>query len=130
MKHQITHGSTRFFYDLPMYFIERYEPELTAWRENFREIGPVKSIVIREGYFSELSPNDELGAELIQVKLIGKICQMGVEVSPYRDRDEACIMRHCERMSRFGVASNAVLKEPERSWLPFMPTKVWDPPKL
>lgn len=109
---------------IPDYFLERYDDEIAAWASNFEKIGPVKAFVLREGYLADLSPNPEQGAQLIQVKLIAKMSRKGVEIAPFTPRDETLIALHCEKMTRAGVPSRAVLKEPERPWLPFMPDKL------
>ncbi len=123
----ITHGSTRFI-DLPEYFLERYAQELNSWAENIRRIGLVKSIVLKEGYLADLSPDPELGAQLIQVKLKCRPWTDGVEISPLEERDVAMIALHCDKMQKAGIPAKAVLQEPARPWLPFVPAKVWDPP--
>jgi hypothetical protein len=106
---------------IPDYFMVRYDDEIAAWAANFAKIGPVKSIVLREGHLSEVSPNEEQGAELLQVKLLAKMSRRGVEIGPLTERDERLIANHCAKMQRLRVDARAVLKEPERPWLPFMP---------
>jgi hypothetical protein len=106
---------------IPDYFMIRYDDEIVAWAANFAKIGPVKSIVLREGHLSEVSPNEEQGAELLQVRLLAKMSRRGVEIEPYTKRDEEVIARHCAKMQRLRVDARAVLREPERPWLPFMP---------
>jgi hypothetical protein len=133
----ITHGSVRFI-DIPEYFLERYAQEIDNWARHVKTIGLVKSIVLREGYLADLSPDPEQGAQLIQVKLK---CQpwyptphlrvsKGVEISPLEGRDATLIALHCEKMKAAGIPAKAVLQEPARPWLPFMPAKVWDPPQM
>jgi hypothetical protein len=109
---------------IPDYFMERYDREIALWAENFRKIGPVKSIVLREGYLADLSPNEERGAQLIQVKLIAKMSGRGVEIEPFTQRDETLIALHCEKLQKAGIPARVVLVEPERPWLPFMPRVV------
>ncbi len=108
---------------LPDWFVERYDDELRAWGANFSKIGPIKSIVLREGYFADLSPDAEQGAVLLGVKLIAEVSSRRdlVTVRPLGDQDEALIARHCEKMQRLGVWARAVLREPERPGVPFMP---------
>lgn len=108
---------------MPDWFVERYDDELSAWGANFRKIGPIKHIVLREGYFSDLSPNEEQGAVLYRVALIAEVSsgRDRVTVRPVGEQDEALIARHCEKMQRLGVPARAVLKEPERPGLPFLP---------
>lgn len=106
---------------IPDYFMERYDREIGLWAQNFAKIGPVKSIVLREGYLADLSPNEEQGAQLIQVKLIAKMSGRGVEIEPLTRRDETLIALHCEKLQGAGIPAGMVLIEPERPWLPFMP---------
>ena len=108
--------------DLPDYFLERYAEEFAAWARNLAKIGPVKSFVLREGPFADPSPNEEQGAELIQVRLLCKISRRhGVEIEPYSERDRRNIARHCEKMQRLNIPSRRFFEEPPRPWLPFMP---------
>lgn len=110
--------------DIPEYFLEKYDTEIAAWASNFEKIGPVKAFVLREGGLSDLSPNPEQGAVLIQVKLIAKLSRKGVEIKPATERDRTLIALHCEKLQRAGVPARAVLEEPARPWLPFMPSVV------
>ena len=119
----ITVGRVRFS-AIPDYFLDRYDGEIGAWADNFGKIGPVKSLVLREGYLADLSPDPELGAQLIQVKLIARLSRRGVEICPLTRRDEVLIALHCEKLMRAGLPARAFTAEPERPWLPFMPTKV------
>lgn len=107
---------------IPDYFLERYDDEIAAWAQNFAKIGPIKAIILREGNFADLSPNEEQGAELIQVRLLARMSGKGVEIEPFTHRDERLIANHCQKMQRHGVPARAILKEPPRPWLPFMPT--------
>lgn len=109
---------------IPDFFLERYDLEIAAWAANFEKIGPVKSFILREGYLADLSPDPEQGAVLIQVKLIAKMSRKGVEITPFTKRDETLIALHCEKLQRAGIPARAVLQEPARPWLPFMPTKL------
>jgi len=106
---------------IPEYFLERYDAEIAAWAQNFAKIGPVKSFVLREGTLADLSPDPEHGAVLIQVRLIAKMSRRGVEIEPKTPRDETLIALHCEKLQRAGVPARAVLVEPARPGLPFMP---------
>lgn len=119
----ITVGRVKFV-GVPDYFIERYDREIAAWAQNFAKIGPVKSFVLREGYLSDLSPDPEQGAQLIRVQLIAKLSRKGVEISPLSVRDLTLIALHCEKMIRANVPPNAIMQEPPRPWLPFVPAKV------
>ncbi len=109
---------------MPDWFVICYDDEISAWGANFRKIGPIKSIVLREGHFADLSPDPEQGAVLYGVKLIAEISSRRdrVTVRPLSEQDEALIARHCEKMTRLGVDPRMVLKEPERAGIPFMPT--------
>lgn len=109
---------------MPDYFVERYDDEISAWGANFSKIGPIKSIVLREGHFADLSPNPEQGAVLHGVKLIAEISSRRdrVTVRPLGEQDEALIARHCEKMQRLGVHPRALLKEPARPGIPILPT--------
>jgi hypothetical protein len=109
---------------IPDYFAERYNDEIEAWAANFSKIGPVKSVVLKEGPFADLSPDPEQGAVLLAVKLIAKMeRRVGrVTVSPLGERDEELIRKHCEKMARLNIHPRKFWKEPARPWLPFMPT--------
>ena len=120
MRELVSIGRVKFS-DIPDYFLERYDDEIAAWAQNFAKIGPVKAFVLREGHFADVSPNEEQGAELIQVKLIARLSRRGVEIEPLTERDCRNIARHCEKLRRLNVPARAVLVEPPRPWLPFMP---------
>jgi hypothetical protein len=109
---------------IPEFFVVRYDDEMQAWARNFGKVGPVKQFVLKEGPFADLSPNPEQGAVLIAVKLIAKMSEKAgkVEVSPLSERDEMLIAKHCEKMVRLNIHPRKFWKEPERPWLPFMPT--------
>lgn len=119
----ITHGSVRFV-DIPEYFLIRYAAEIDAWARNVRKIGLVKSIVLREGNQSDLSPNPEYGAQLIQVKLMCRPFRGGIEVLPLEPRDKELIAKHCEKLEAARIPAGAVLVEPPRPFIPFMPDKI------
>lgn len=114
------------FEKIPDYFAERYNDEIEAWGRNFGKVGPIKSIVLKEGPFSDLSPDPEQGAVLIQVKLIAKMEKLRerVTVSPLSERDEELIRKHCDKMVRLNIHPRKFWKEPERPWLPFTPSVV------
>lgn len=111
---------------LPDYFVERYDDELLAWGANFRKIGPIKTVVLKEGYHADLSPNAENGAILLAVRLVAEVSSRRdrVTVRPLGEQDEALIARHCEKMIRLGIPANAVLREPARPGIPFLPRVV------
>jgi hypothetical protein len=114
---------------IPDYFMVRYDDEIAAWARMWNDLDMhdndpnqrIKSFILREGYFSKKSPDEEQGRELVQVKLLGRMSRRGVEIEPYRKRDEMMIAAHCRKLQRLGVHPRAVLKEPERPGLPFMP---------
>jgi hypothetical protein len=108
---------------IPDYFVERYNAELCAWGANFSKVGPVKAIILREGQFADPSPDEEQGAVLLQVRLLARYERLKdrMTVEPYTGQDEMLIARHCEKMTRLKVHPRALLVEPERPWLPFMP---------
>ena len=130
---QIRHGNVRFV-DLPDYFLRRYCGEINRWAENVRKIGLVKTIVLNEGVFSELSPEPEYGAVLLGVRLecrpwVGMLDQqIGIEIGPLEEADRVVIARHVEKMERLGVRAEDLVVEPPRVGMPFMPARVWDPP--
>ncbi len=108
---------------MPDYFVSRYEDELLAWGANFSKIGPIKTIVLREGRFSDPSPNEEQGAVLLGVRLVAEVSARRdrVVVRPLGEQDEALISRHCEKMERCGVGAKDVLFEPARPGIPILP---------
>ena len=111
------------FERIPDYFVERYMEEIEAWAANFSKIGPVKSIVLKEGHFADSSPNPEQGAVLLGVKLIAKMEKWAdkVTISPHSEQDEEVIQKHCRKMQGLGVKSRLFFKEPIRPGLPFLP---------
>lgn len=112
------------FIDIPEYFLIRYTKEINAWAENIRKIGLVKGFVLREGHLSDLSPDPEQGAQLIQVKLKCRPWSKGVEILPYSERDKKLIRDHCKKLQDAGLPADAFTQEPERPWLPFMPDRI------
>lgn len=111
---------------MPEYFVLRYQSELRQWAANLRKIGTTKHIVLREGSLAELSPNELMGAELVQVTLKCKIervrgDELEIVVSAADEEQERRIARHCEKMQRNRIPAGAVLVEPERPFVPFMP---------
>ena len=69
-------GAVSAVFNLPEYFVARYSYELREWGRNLKKIGLVKTIVLREGTLSDLSPDPEIGAVLLGVKLQAKIERM------------------------------------------------------
>ena len=111
---------------LPEYFVLRYQAELREWARNFKKIGTIKHIMLREGSLADLSPDEMLGAELVQVTLKCKIERVrGDEIelvaSALDEEQERRIRKHCEKMQRNKIPAGAVLVEPERPFVPFMP---------
>lgn len=123
MTSTITCGPVRFI-DIPEYFLEKYTEEIDAWARNVRKVGLVKSFILREGALADLSPDPEHGAVLLQVKLMCRPWRGGVEILPLEERDRTLIALHCEKLERAKVPARAVLVEPPRPWLPFMPDKI------
>lgn len=124
-------GQVKWVFDgtLPEYFVLRYQSELRAWANNFKAIGLKKHIVLREGTLSDLSPNEELGAVLIQVELKATIERLKGDnlqlvASASTERDKELIAKHCEKMIGAGIPPLAALVEPERSGIPFFPDKI------
>jgi hypothetical protein len=116
----ITHDSVRFI-DLPQWFLTRYQHHFRDWSKNIREIGLVHQWYLKEGYLSDLSPDPELGAQLIEVKLKCLPWSGGVEISPLEERDRALIAKHVEKMEKAGIPPDVILQEPARPGVPFMP---------
>ena len=108
---------------IPDFFIERYNEEICAWAANFSKIGPVKTIVLKEGPFSDLSPAEDQGAVLLGVRLIARMERLRdrVTVRPAGERDEAIIARHVRKLMALGIGPRMFWKEPPRPGLPFMP---------
>jgi hypothetical protein len=114
---------------VPEYFQLRYQDELRAWAHNLPKIGLTKHIVLREGTFSDLSPDEDLGAVLIQVTLKARIerhkgDEIEIVVSAEDEEQQRRIARHCEKLERNKVPARMVLVEPERPGVPFMPDRV------
>jgi hypothetical protein len=112
---------------VPEYFVLRYQTELRQWANNLKKIGVTKHIVLREGVLSDPSPNEEQGAQLIQVTLKCKMERIAgdevqIVVSAADEEQERRIRKHCEKMQRKGIPPGAVLVEPERPFVPFMPS--------
>lgn len=108
------------FEKIPEYFVVRYDADMIAWATKFREIGPVKTVVLKEGYFSDPSPDPELGPQLLAVRLLARMerNRTRVTITPLTDMDEAMIRKHCEKLMRLGIGPQSVLPEPERSFTP------------
>jgi len=120
-------GAVRAVFDLPDYFVQRYGLELREWGRNFSQIGLVKTIVLREGNLSDMSPDPEQGAVLLGVKLQARIermkgDEMQIVISPMREQDERVIANHVQKMTSVGIRPRAELVEPPRPGMPFMPT--------
>lgn len=130
-KHSRTTKAARWVFDgtVPDYFVQRYQDELRAWAANLKQIGLTKHIILREGVFSDMSPDEELGAQLIQVELKAKIeridnDELRIVVSASDDEHERRIKKHCEKLQRKKIPAGMVLVEPPRAGVPFMPDRV------
>lgn len=111
---------------VPEYFVLRYQLELREWARNLKKIGTTKHIVLREGSLADMSPDDELGAVLVQVTLKVRVeriqgDELRLVVSAADEEQELRIAKHCEKMERNRIPAGAVLVEPERPFVPFMP---------
>ena len=119
-------GAIRAEFNLPEYFVHRYGLELREWGRNFARIGPVKTIVLREGTLSDMSPAEDQGAVLRGVKLKAKIerlknDEMLIVISPDSEQDERIVRNHVQKMTQAGISAIASLVEPPRPGMPFMP---------
>lgn len=111
---------------VPEYFVLRYQGELRAWAANLKKIGTTKHIILREGSLADLSPDEELGAELVQVALKCRLegrrgDEFQIVVSAADEEQDRRIARHCEKMERNKIPALVELVEPERPYMPFMP---------
>lgn len=107
---------------LPSYFLERYWEEFGAWAKNFLKVGPIKSIVLKEGPFADPSPDHEMGPVLLQVKIRARtISKTEIMIEPETERDERLIRDHCQKLQHYGVRSRHFWKEAPRLWIPGMP---------
>jgi hypothetical protein len=111
---------------VPEYFQLRYQDELRAWAHNLKKIGLVKHIILREGNQSDLSPDPDLGAVLIQVELKARFersrgDEIEIVVSAADEEQQRRIFKHCEKLQGAGIPPGMVLVEPERPGMPFMP---------
>ena len=130
--------------DIPDWFLRRYQSEFAAWAANFRKIGiselvefarptawaalphgdpsiGVKSIMLKEGGLADASPDEEAGAKMICVFLLGKQSRAGIEIMPLTRDDRDLIYAHVDKMQRARVDPDMRLAEPVRPGLPFMP---------
>lgn len=115
------------FLGISDYFIERYGFELREWGRNLARIGLRKHIILREGTLSDLSPNPEQGAVLLRVSLVADVerhknGEIKLLIKPETEQDDMLIRKHCEKLQKMGIAAIAQLVEPERPWIPFVPT--------
>ena len=131
--------------DIPDWFLRRYQSEFAAWAANFRKIGiselvefarptawaalphgdpsiGVKSFMLKEGGLADPSPDEEAGAAVICVFLLGKRSRAGIEIMPLTRDDRDLIRAHVDKMQRARVDPDVRLHEPVRPGLPFMPT--------
>lgn len=120
-------GAIRAEFELPEYFVKRYGVELREWGRNMAKIGMVKTIVLREGTLSDISPAEDQGAVLRGVKLKAeKVRQKNDEIylliSCETEADERIMRNHVQKMTGRGIPAVAELVEPIRPGMPFMPT--------
>lgn len=120
-------GAVRAEFKLPEYFVKRYGLELREWGRNMGKIGMVKTIVLREGTLSDISPAEDQGAVLRGVKLKAeKVRQKNDEIylliSCASEADERIMRNHVQKMTSRGIPAVAELVEPIRPGMPFMPT--------
>lgn len=125
-------GQINAVFNLPEYFVERYGYELREWGRNLKKIGLVKTIVLREGTLSDLSPDPEIGAVLLGVKLEAKIERLENDVlrlviSAASEQDERTIANHVQKMTQVGIPAKAVLVEPPRPGMPAFPNIIGAP---
>src|SRR5271157_625267 len=104
---------------------------------NARERLPAntKRIILREGYFGDISQDEEMGPVIRRVTLRakvlatawqmvgGKLAQVATEIRimPHTPEDERLIARHCEKMDRLGVDPVKRLIAPPAAGIPFLP---------
>src|SRR5580658_1039507 len=85
-------------------------------QSNHREGLPAntKRIILREGYFGDVSPNEEMGPVIRRVTLRAKVLSTAwqlvggalrrvateIRIMPHTREDERLIARHCEEMAR------------------------------
>lgn len=126
-------GAVTAEFDLPEYFVQRYGLELREWGRNLKKIGLVKTVVLREGTLSDISPDPEIGAVLLGVKLQAKIerlanDEMRLLISPATEQDERTIANHVQKMTKVGIPARASLVEPPRPGMPAFPNIIGAPP--
>jgi hypothetical protein len=129
--------------NIPDYFLTRYEREFAVWAMNWHKIGiselapiarpgavlrfgddpqvGVKAFVLAEGGLADPSPDEEQGAELKTVFILGRKHSRGIDIEPLTELDKKMIRQHVDKMVGAGVPARARLKEPPRPGLPFMP---------
>jgi hypothetical protein len=120
-------GRARAEFNLPEYFVKRYGLELREWGRNLKQIGLTKTIVLREGTLSDISPAEDQGAVLRGVKLKAEIerlkgDEMRLIISCATEADERIMRNHVQKMTSRGIPAVAELVEPVRPGMPFMPT--------
>lgn len=125
-------GAVAAVFNLPEFFVLRYGAELRAWGQNLSKIGLEKTIVLREGTLSDLSPDPEIGAVLLGVKLKAKIerlknDELRLEISPATEQDERTIANHVQKMTEVGIKPFANLVEPPRPGMPAFPNIIGAP---
>lgn len=120
-------GAIRAEFKLPEYFVKRYGLELHEWGRNMAKLGMSKTVVLREGTLSDISPAEDQGAVLRGVVLKAeKVRQKNDEIylliSCATEADERIMRNHVQKMTGRGIPAVAELVEPVRPGMPFMPT--------
>lgn len=133
------------FERLPDYFIRAHAEEIGEWgrnmgainRQNAAEGLPpnTKRVILREGYFADVSPNPEMGPVIRRVTLRCEVRRSGmtlrnglpvnvaieIAIFPHGDADEAMIRNHCQKMVGLGVSPEKRLVAPPAAGIPFLP---------
>lgn len=133
------------FERLPEYFIRAHSEEIGAWGANMGEINRqnaaeglppnTKRVILREGYFADVSPDPEMGPVIRRVTLRAEVRRSGmtirggrpvniaieIAIMPHTEDDERLIRRHCEKMTKLGVDPGKRLVAPPAAGIPFLP---------
>jgi len=94
-----------------------------------------KRIILREGYFGDVSPNEDVGPVIRRVTLRARVMSTAwkivggalrqvaekIRIMPHTREDERLIRQHCEKMDRLGVDPAKRLIAPPASGIPFLP---------
>ena len=139
-------GMTKVTFErLPDYFLHAHSEEIGSWganmgainRQNAEEGLPpnTKRVILREGFFADVSPNPEMGPVIRRVTLRaevrrhalrlhdGQLGDVAIEIAimPHSEDDERLIRKHCEKMTRLGVDPRKRLVAPPAAGIPFLP---------